>query len=69
MVLAELLFNENILVQIPKHRVLFLRFLANNQKVRVFNDLRNIQEIPDFSANIFLIAHFMNVFAPALTEI
>lgn len=34
MVLAELLFNENILTQIPKHRILFLRFLANNQKAQ-----------------------------------
>jgi len=34
MVLAELLFNENILTQIPKHRKLFLRFLANNQKAQ-----------------------------------
>lgn len=34
MVLAELLFNENILSQIPKHRKLFLRFLGNNQKAQ-----------------------------------
>jgi len=34
MVLAELLFKEDILVQIPKHRKLFLRFLANNQKAQ-----------------------------------
>jgi len=34
MVLAELLFNENILTQIPKHRKLFLRFLVNNQKAQ-----------------------------------
>jgi len=34
MVLAELLFNENILTQIPKHRKLFLRFLHNNQKAQ-----------------------------------
>lgn len=34
MVLAELLFNENILTQIPKHRILFLRFLGNNQKAQ-----------------------------------
>jgi len=34
MVLAELLFNENILTQIPKHRKLFLRFLGNNQKAQ-----------------------------------
>lgn len=30
--LAELLFDANILEQIPKHRILFLRFLHNNQK-------------------------------------
>lgn len=34
LVLAELLFNENILTQIQKYRVLFLRFLANNQKAQ-----------------------------------
>jgi len=34
MVLAELLFNEDILTQIPKHRKLFLRFLGNNQKAQ-----------------------------------
>jgi len=34
MVLAELLFNDNILTQIPKHRKLFLRFLVNNQKAQ-----------------------------------
>jgi len=34
MVLAELLFNEDILNQIPKHRKLFLRFLHNNQKAQ-----------------------------------
>jgi translation initiation factor 5 len=34
LVLAEILFNESILTQIPKHRVLFLRFLANNQKAQ-----------------------------------
>ena len=34
MVLAELLFNENILIQIPKYRKLFLRFLGNNQKAQ-----------------------------------
>jgi len=36
MVLAELLFNEDILKQIPKHRKLFLRFLNNNQKAQKF---------------------------------
>lgn len=30
--LAELLLNDNIVTQIPKYRILFLRFLANNQK-------------------------------------
>jgi len=34
MVLAELLFNEDILNQIPKHRKLFLRFLNDNQKAQ-----------------------------------
>jgi translation initiation factor 5 len=34
MVLAELLFNEDILNQITKHRKLFLRFLGNNQKAQ-----------------------------------
>ena len=34
LVLAEILFNENILTQIPKHRVLFLRFLVENQKAQ-----------------------------------
>jgi len=34
LVLAELLFNQNILTQISEHRVLFLRFLANNQKAQ-----------------------------------
>jgi len=32
--LAELIFNENILAQISQHRILFLRFLANNQKAQ-----------------------------------
>ncbi|XP_066920547.1 eukaryotic translation initiation factor 5-like [Clytia hemisphaerica] len=32
--LAELLFNKDILTQIPKYRVLFLRFLVNNQKAQ-----------------------------------
>lgn len=34
LVLAELLFNENFLTQIAKYRVLFLRFLVNNQKAQ-----------------------------------
>lgn len=34
MVLVEILFNENILSQIKQHRVLFLRFLASNQKAQ-----------------------------------
>lgn len=33
-VLVELLFNEDVLAQIKQHRVLFLRFLANNQKAQ-----------------------------------
>lgn len=32
--LAELLFNKDILTQIPKYRVLFLRFLVENQKAQ-----------------------------------
>lgn len=32
--LAELIFNDNILSQITQHRVLFLRFLGNNQKAQ-----------------------------------
>ena len=32
--LAEILFDKEIIAQIPKHRVLFLRFLANNQKAQ-----------------------------------
>lgn len=32
--LAELIFNDDILTQIPHHRVLFLRFLGNNQKAQ-----------------------------------
>jgi len=32
--LAELLLNKDILQQIPKYRILFLRFLANNQKAQ-----------------------------------
>ena len=32
--LAEILFNNEILTQIPKYRVLCLRFLANNQKAQ-----------------------------------
>lgn len=32
--LAELLFTDNILAQITQHRVLFLRFLAENQKAQ-----------------------------------
>jgi len=32
--LAELLLNENILTQLPKYRVLFLRFLASNHKAQ-----------------------------------
>jgi len=32
--MAELLFNKDILTQIPKYRVLFLRFLVNNQKAQ-----------------------------------
>lgn len=32
--LAELLFNKDILAQIQKYRILFLRFLANNQKAQ-----------------------------------
>jgi len=30
--LAELLLTDNIVAQVPKYRILFLRFLANNQK-------------------------------------
>lgn len=30
--LAEILLDKDILTQLPKYRVLFLRFLANNQK-------------------------------------
>jgi len=32
--LAELLFNQDILQQIPKYRILFLRFLVSNQKAQ-----------------------------------
>ena len=32
--IAEILLNKDILTQIPKYRVLFLRFLANNQKAQ-----------------------------------
>lgn len=33
-VLVELLLNENVLTQIKQYRLLFLRFLANNQKAQ-----------------------------------
>jgi len=34
--LAELIFNDDILTQITRHRVLFLRFLGNNQKAQKY---------------------------------
>lgn len=33
-VLVELLLNENVVTQIKQYRILFLRFLANNQKAQ-----------------------------------